>query len=297
MLFQRGAVASSSNENNAQAAPSCEAAAKLPQPPKMFDPTAPDEVGSEEDDGSNEKVKPKVSWTPPEPGAVIDLSRRWAFSFEPSAWVPLNGIDVAQSIIAMPMAQLNTADAEIPDRFGFAGKGEAWYDEVFGVVLDGRIVQLDDADLGNGLGTRSFFVDAQTAFRVLSDDEDAMGGVTIDLLAGTRVYAVEQGTLAPGSDIEAIAGVLVGARASWQFVEGVDFAMQADIGGTNLAADPSWGATAQAAIALPEHWLFSLNAGWRTLDETFMAPIGTQSAQAEDGVATGAMWIGFERRF
>ncbi len=272
--------------------------AKAVDPPKIFDPTAPDANVPEPDDGPNEIVKPKVHWTPESgPDGERANLERWEFSFEPSSWIPLRGIDVAQSVIAMPVAQLDAADSETPNRFGFSGRGEAWYDDLVGVVLDGRIVQLDDADLGNGLGTRSFFVDAQTALRLFNDDAQQMGGVKVDLLAGTRVYAVEQGTLAPGSDMEAIAGALVGARASWSVLDGMTFAMQADLGGTNLGTDASWGATAQVAVALPEEWMFSLNAGWRTLDETFMAPIGLDAASAEGGAASGAMWLGLERRF
>ena len=197
----------------------------------------------------------------------------------------------------MPMAQLDAADGENPNRFGFAGRGEAWFDESFGVVLDGRIVQLDDADLGNGLGTRSFFVDAQTALRLVSDDTTEGDGMKLDFLAGTRVYAVEQGTLATSAQMESIAGALIGARASWRLFNAIDFVLQADIGGTNMDADPSWGATAQAGIALPESWRFSLNAGWRTLDETFLAPVGMQADGPESSVATGAMWLGLEKAF
>ncbi len=268
------------------------------EPPKIFDPTAPDAARPEAEAGPNEIRKPRALWNPlVAADSEFGNLERWQFSFEPSSWIPLRGIDVASSVIAMPVAQLDAIDAETPNRFGFSGRGEAWYDDLIGVVLDGRVVQLDDADLGNGLGTRSIFVDAQTAVRVYSDDEQAMGGMKLDLLAGTRVYAVEQGTLAPGSDMEAIAGALVGARASWKILGGVRFAVQADMGGTSLEADASWGAVAQLAIDLPEQWSFSLNAGWRTLDETFMAPIGNQSGEAPAGVATGALWFGLERRF
>ncbi len=304
--LQGAAMASSQNANTPPSAPALAApalaapAAKDSEkaPPRVFDPTLAEDPMPIPEEGSNEIVRAKTSWVPsPSSTGTFVSDARWQFSFEPSTWVPLQGIDVAQSIIALPMAQPDAADGENPNRFGFAGRGEAWFDESFGVVLDGRIVQLDDADLGNGLGTRSFFVDAQTALRLVSDDTTEGDGMKLDFLAGTRVYAVEQGTLATSAQMESIAGALIGARASWRLFNAIDFVLQADIGGTNMDADPSWGATAQAGIALPELWRFSLNAGWRTLDETFLAPAGMQADGPESGVATGAMWLGLEKAF
>ena len=98
--LQGAAMASSQNANTPPTAPALAAPAPKESekaPPRVFDPTLAEDPMPTPEEGSNEIVRAKTSWVPsPSSIGTFVSDARWQFSFEPSTWVPLQGIDVAQ---------------------------------------------------------------------------------------------------------------------------------------------------------------------------------------------------------